>query len=45
MFIDGELDTNFMHQNIRQRRNILSEMLIVREALTTSRNPEISTTL
>ena len=32
-FVDGKLDTNFMFQIIRQRRNILSEILIVREAL------------
>ena len=32
-FVDGKVDTNFMYQKIRQRRNILSEILIVREAL------------
>ena len=32
-FLDGKLDTNFMYQKIKQRRNILSEILIVREAL------------
>ena len=32
-FVDGKLDTNFMFQKIRQRTNILSEILIVREAL------------
>ena len=32
-FLNGKLGTNFMYQKIRQRRNILSEILIVREAL------------
>ena len=32
-FLDGKLDTNFMYQKIRQRRNIISEILIVRETL------------
>ena len=32
-FLDGKLDIDFMYQKIRQRRNILSEILIVREAL------------
>ena len=32
-FVDGKLDTNFMYQKITQRRNILSEILMVREAL------------
>ena len=32
-FVDGKLDTNFKYQQITQMRNILSEILMVREAL------------